>query len=188
MLPVEIMHTQGTVILRARSSELLILPYHVRELKGRLEAREFSDYFTREALVNRPARKLFEAWLRKDRTLWPRLFKVIHRDIDMKDVEAAEATLAESMGVRPNAKTASETKVNADVPTTAPAVAEAEDGVAKPKKSVKAKATKVAKAKASEGEAKPAAVKKVSAKKADTSEKKATVKKASSVKKSPKGS
>lgn len=77
MLTVEILCHQGTIVLRARNSELLILPQYVKELKGLKEPQAFSQYFMREALVNRPARKLFEAWLRKDRTVWPRLFKTV---------------------------------------------------------------------------------------------------------------
>jgi hypothetical protein len=65
-------------VLRARGSELLILPHHVRKLKGMTKPKDFSTYFHGEALVNRPARKLFEAWLRKDAGLWSRIYTVIH--------------------------------------------------------------------------------------------------------------
>ena len=78
MHPVEIMPIQDSLVLRARGSELLILSQHITELKQRKSPRDFSMYFTAEALVNRPARKLFESWLRKDGTLWQRLFKSIH--------------------------------------------------------------------------------------------------------------
>ncbi len=82
MLPVEILPVQETIVLRARGSELLILPHHVKKLKGLEKPRDFSQYFRAEALVNRPARKLFEAWLRKDQTLWPRLYQTVHKEIE----------------------------------------------------------------------------------------------------------
>lgn len=77
MLPVEILPFQENVILRAGGSELLIISVHVRKLQQLKKPRDFSQYFKDEALVNRPARKLFEAWLRKDGTLWPRLYKTV---------------------------------------------------------------------------------------------------------------
>lgn len=84
MLPVEILPVQETIVLRARGSELLILPHHVQKLKGFTKPRDFSQYFRAEALVNRPARKLFEAWLRKDHTLWPRLYQTVHKEMEAK--------------------------------------------------------------------------------------------------------
>ena len=59
--PVEIIPIQGSLVLRARGSELLILPSYVAELKNRVEPKEFASYFLSAALINRPARKLFEA-------------------------------------------------------------------------------------------------------------------------------
>lgn len=85
MLPVEIVPIQETVVLRARGSELLILPHHVKHLKTCEKPKDFSAYFVTEALVNRPARKLFEAWLRKDTSLWPRLYKCIHKEMEIKE-------------------------------------------------------------------------------------------------------
>lgn len=78
MVPVEILPFQENIILRARGSELLIHSIHVKKLQDLKKPRDFSQYFRAEALVNRPARKLFEAWLRKDHTLWPRLYKAVH--------------------------------------------------------------------------------------------------------------
>lgn len=77
MLPVEIHPIQDAIVLRARGSELLILSSHVAELKKLKAAGDFSRYFLHEALVNRPARKLFEAWLRKDGSLWARIYKTV---------------------------------------------------------------------------------------------------------------
>lgn len=75
--PVEIHPIQGSIILRRGGSELLIQDHHVAELATMQSPRAFSDYFLREALVNRPARKLFEAWIRKDGGLWNRLYKTV---------------------------------------------------------------------------------------------------------------
>jgi hypothetical protein len=86
VLPVEILPIQDSVVLRARGSELLILPQHVRALKDLTKPKDFSQYFRDEALLNRPARKLFEAWLRKDQTLWPRLYTLIHKEMDLSAV------------------------------------------------------------------------------------------------------
>jgi len=91
VLPVEILPVQETIVLRARGSELLILPHHVKKLKGFVKPRDFSQYFRAEALVNRPARKLFEAWLRKDHTLWPRLYQTVHKEMELKEGEETEA-------------------------------------------------------------------------------------------------
>ncbi len=89
MAPVEIFHMNGSVILRARNSELLIIAHHVQELRNLKASADFASYFLKDALVNRPARKLFEAWLKKDRTLWPRLYNVVQREI--KDEDFAHA-------------------------------------------------------------------------------------------------
>ena len=88
MTPVQIIcGGQGSVVLRARNSELLILPQYVFNLKKLNNPKEFSEYFLNHALVNRPARKLFTAWLRKDSTVWPRLYKTVHEQIKNEDFE-----------------------------------------------------------------------------------------------------
>jgi hypothetical protein len=74
---VEIHPIQDAIVLRRSPSELLILAHHVTELKGKKTAKEFAEYFMGEALVNRPARKLFENWLRKDGELWRRLYQSV---------------------------------------------------------------------------------------------------------------
>jgi hypothetical protein len=88
---VEILPVQETIVLRARGSELLILPHHVRKLKGLTKPKDFSQYFHGEALVNRPARKLFEAWLRKDQSLWTRLYTTVHKEMEFKPEGAEDA-------------------------------------------------------------------------------------------------
>lgn len=97
MVPVEILPFQENIILRARGSELLIQSVHVRKLQDLKKPRDFSQYFREEALVNRPARKLFQAWLRKDGTLWPRLYKAVQA-IVMSERTPEVASAAESTG------------------------------------------------------------------------------------------
>jgi len=97
MLPVEIYCRNENVILRARNSEILILPAYTRVLRTLTDPKGFSEYFLHDALVNRPARKLFEAWIRKDVTLWPRLFQTIQTHIPHPD----EAVQAESVDASP---------------------------------------------------------------------------------------
>ena len=105
MQPVEIVHNEGAVVLRARASELLILPFHVKELQGLKKPQGFAEYFKSQALVNRPARKLFEAWLRKDGTLWPRLFKTVHEEMDAVELEEETEAVDEVKTTKPEANT-----------------------------------------------------------------------------------
>ena len=88
--PVEIIAIKGSLILRARGSELLILPNHIAELKQCKEPKPFTEYFRTNALVNRPARKLFEAWLRKDKSIWKRMYQAIQHEIDEADLPSLE--------------------------------------------------------------------------------------------------
>ena len=89
--PVEIHSSHGAVIMRARNSELLILQQHVTELREKRDPKEFSKYFLDTALVNRPARKLFQAWARKDQSVWPRLFRAIQESEPHEEGEAAKS-------------------------------------------------------------------------------------------------
>lgn len=84
---VEVMQYQGAVLLRARGSELIILPNHVHALQNAKEPKEFAKYFLNEALVNRPARKLFDSWLRKDTELWKRIFHMVHKDMEKVNLD-----------------------------------------------------------------------------------------------------
>ncbi|MCX6131080.1 MAG: hypothetical protein NTX25_18740, partial [Proteobacteria bacterium] len=53
---------------------------------------EFADYFLKKAMVNRSARKLFEAWLRKDASLWRRIYHSVMHDFE----ETAETAGSET--------------------------------------------------------------------------------------------
>ena len=92
MQPVELYPIQNSLILRARGVELLVLPNHVVELKQRKETAEFADYFLKKAMVNRSARKLFEAWLRKDTSLWRRIYHSVMHDFEENAETAAGET------------------------------------------------------------------------------------------------
>ncbi len=78
MFKVTIDFYEQNLILRAGPAELYVLAEHVAELRKRSERSEFAAYFRNEALVNRPARKLFAAWLRKDRALWARIYRAVN--------------------------------------------------------------------------------------------------------------
>lgn len=125
MLPVEIMYSHGAVILRARNSELLILQQHVKALHSLKQPREFSQYFMQEALLNRPARKLFEAWLRKDKTVWPRLFKTVQENFKEEDMTAFEDASSQVEPTEPETQVETEPKL--DKTTSAKSTAKVSD-------------------------------------------------------------
>jgi hypothetical protein len=77
MVSVEIVERQNAIILRLRNSELVILPEHVKSLNEIEDIKKFDFYFNNKALINRPARKLFLSWVRKDTTLKPRFYKCV---------------------------------------------------------------------------------------------------------------
>ena len=77
MIQVLIRHHEGQLVLQARNSQLIILREFVTELKGKVGTQDFAVYFRETALINRAARKLFDAWLRKDGSLWSRLHEIV---------------------------------------------------------------------------------------------------------------
>lgn len=164
MLPVEIHPIQDALVLRARGSELLILADHVAELKKLKSAGDFSRYFLHEALVNRPARKLFEAWLRKDGSLWARIYKTVQTI----ESSASAPSKKESTPVKPapkaeqtkEAASKSEKKSEASPKNAAKTAtkAEAKSGATKPAKKETASPAKAeTKKTAPKAAAKPAA-------------------------------
>jgi hypothetical protein len=94
MTPVEIIEYQGALVLRARGSELIILPNFVHTLQNTQEPKEFAKFFLGEALVNRPARKLFDSWLRKDLDLWKKIYHKVHKDMEKVNLEENPIALA----------------------------------------------------------------------------------------------
>ena len=87
---VELYAIQNSLILRARGVELLVLPVHVDELKKLTVTKDFAQYFLQKAMVNRSARKLFEAWLRKDESLWRRIYHSVMNDFNETSEENAK--------------------------------------------------------------------------------------------------
>jgi hypothetical protein len=86
LVAVEIFAVEKNIVLRSYNSELLILPEHVETLYKLKKPKEFSEYFLSSALLNRSARKLFLSWVRKDKTIWPRMFELIQkREEENKD-------------------------------------------------------------------------------------------------------
>ncbi len=155
VLPVEIVPVDGsTLVLRARGSELLILPQHIGELKSAKNPKEFTSYFLTNALLNRPARKLFEAWLRKDKTLWQRIYRTIQNDMEVEPAEAStpkkveepapkakEAKASDAEEAAPKKKTAKKSPEKKVKKTTKKPVKKTTKAPAKAKKKVKKKTT-----------------------------------------------
>ena len=95
MQAVELYAIQNALILRARGVELLILPAHVEELMKLTDTKQFSEYFLHRAMVNRSARKLFEAWAKKDSTLWRRIYHSVFHDFQGVTDDSDEDKAAE---------------------------------------------------------------------------------------------
>lgn len=77
MAKVSIRFIKSHLWLRSGNSELLITPEHIVQLHKRHDKKEFAEYFLRQALLNRPARKLFQSWTRKDAELWRNIYALI---------------------------------------------------------------------------------------------------------------
>ncbi|MBM3383291.1 MAG: hypothetical protein FJY29_12775 [Betaproteobacteria bacterium] len=64
----------NNMILRRGASILMIEAANVQVLRTLKEKNEFGEFFRTKALVNREARRVFEAWERKDKDLLEKLF------------------------------------------------------------------------------------------------------------------
>jgi hypothetical protein len=64
----------NNLILRRGASVLMIEAANVQVLRTLKEKNEFNEFFRTKALVNREARRVFEAWERKDTGLLEKLF------------------------------------------------------------------------------------------------------------------
>lgn len=76
---IEIVFGMDAISLRVSRAELYILPKHVEALKKTQTPEEFKEYFCKQALINRPARKLFDAWMRKDVKFWDRFIPAVRK-------------------------------------------------------------------------------------------------------------
>ncbi|MES2743851.1 MAG: hypothetical protein V4655_00430 [Bdellovibrionota bacterium] len=90
MQAVELYPIQNSLILRARGVELLVLPVHIEALKERKDSKAFAEYFLQTAMVNRSARKLYEAWLKKDSGLWKRVYHSVMNDFNEAQAEGQD--------------------------------------------------------------------------------------------------
>ena len=175
MLPVEIVPVDGkTLVLRARGSELLILPHHIGHLKACASPKEFTTYFISNALLNRPARKLFEAWLRKDKTLWQRIYRTIQNEMEVSEEDMQVEEVAEKP--TPKKKASEEKKAEPKAkkePTKKKADTEEKKTKSTTKKASKKSASETKKKKTTK-KAKPAAKKTAAKKKTKTATKKKT--------------
>lgn len=178
MLPVEILPAPGgTLVLRARQSELLILASHIVELKERKTPKDFTGYFMSEALINRPARKLFEAWLRKDKTLWRRIYDTVQNELEVNADDLDDVAEAAPEKVEVKEKSAKPAAAKKATKTSEKKPAEKKEAKKQSEKKVEEKTT-AKKATAKKATAKKAATKKTESKK--TATKKTATKKASS--------
>jgi hypothetical protein len=175
--PVEVVPAPGgTLILRARGSELLILPNHIVELQKLNGGKDFTTYFMKDALINRPARKLFEAWLRKDGSLWKRVYNTVHKEIEVDQEVLDSINEASAKKTEPAAKPAPKKEKKAEEKPKAAKPAAKKEKVAEEKpKAAKPAAKKKATKKAETTKKKTA--KKKTTKKAESTTKKKTAKK-----------
>lgn len=77
---VEIHYIHNHLVMKARNSELVILPAHVSHLHNLKEYDEFQVYLEATALLNRTARKLYKSWCKKNPNLFKRIYKIIHEN------------------------------------------------------------------------------------------------------------
>ncbi len=91
-MKIEVLEMEGgVVVIRARSSELFIMPQYVAELKKLDKGPDFVSYFMSQALVNRTARQMFKACLRKDSGLWRKIYDAVqHIEVPSMDEEGSE--------------------------------------------------------------------------------------------------
>jgi|GEM_PF-1156246 len=170
---------EKSLVLQARGSELVILEEHVAVLKGLKKSKDFIEYFRHTALVNRSARKLFEAWLRKDSSLWKRTYECIGgmEEVEIQKVDSTTPVDKTFVNEEKQKAKAAQTEQRA----TQPKVKNAEK--VKKAKAVEPEKKSAVKKKAA---AKKAVVDKPTAKKATKKTAKKTVKKKTTTKKTAK--
>jgi hypothetical protein len=66
---------QNNLILKRGASSLVINAENVQSLRTQESESTFNEYFRTKALQNREARRVFEAWERKDKELLAKLYK-----------------------------------------------------------------------------------------------------------------
>ena len=72
---IELEWNRNHLVLKRGQSSLVIDPEKVQNLRIQSDMHAFSEYFLNTALVNREARRVFEAWKRKDPDLLAKIYK-----------------------------------------------------------------------------------------------------------------
>jgi hypothetical protein len=72
---VSIEWNRNNLILKRGASTLVINAENVQSLRTQDSENEFNSFFRSKALQNREARRVFEAWERKDKELLAKLYK-----------------------------------------------------------------------------------------------------------------
>jgi hypothetical protein len=71
---VELQWNRNNLILKRGASTLVINPEHVQTLRTQDNQESFNDFFLNTALQNREARRVFQAWERKDSALLAKIY------------------------------------------------------------------------------------------------------------------
>lgn len=66
---------RNNLILKRGASSLVINAENVQSLRTQDNEADFIDFFRKKALENREARRVFEAWERKDKELLGKIYK-----------------------------------------------------------------------------------------------------------------
>lgn len=66
---------RNNLVLKRGQSNLVISPEHVQTLRTQSERKEFDSFWYSTALQNREARRVFQAWLRKDSELLDKIYQ-----------------------------------------------------------------------------------------------------------------
>ena len=65
---------RGNLVLRRGQSTLVISPENVQSLRTQENEASFSEFWNSKALQNREARRVFQAWERKDKELLKKIY------------------------------------------------------------------------------------------------------------------
>ncbi|MES2614248.1 MAG: hypothetical protein V4591_02415 [Bdellovibrionota bacterium] len=72
---VNIEWNRNNLVIKRGASTLVINAENVQNLRTQDSEASFVDFFRKKALENREARRVFEAWERKDKELLTKLYK-----------------------------------------------------------------------------------------------------------------
>ena len=71
---IELEWNRNNLILKRGASNLVINAENVQSLRTQDNETEFNEFFRTKALQNREARRVFEAWERKDKDLLTKIY------------------------------------------------------------------------------------------------------------------